>query len=52
MMAVETIKEITGAGDSLRGRMLVYDALFGENRVMRLKRRADCAVCGGVHPAA
>lgn len=46
MMAAEAIKEITGAGESLRGRMLVYDALFAENRVMKLKRRADCAVCG------
>ncbi|MFO7540855.1 MAG: HesA/MoeB/ThiF family protein, partial [Chloroflexota bacterium] len=26
MMAVEAVKEIAGAGDSLRGRMLIYDA--------------------------
>ena len=49
MMAAEAIKEITGAGESLRGRMLIYDALHAENRVVRLKRRADCAVCGGIH---
>ena len=48
MMAAEAIKEITGAGESLRGRMLVYDALYAENRVMKLKRRADCPVCGGI----
>ncbi|KAJ55076.1 molybdopterin biosynthesis protein [Actibacterium mucosum KCTC 23349] len=48
MMAMETIKEITGAGQSLRGRMLLYDALYAENRVMNVKRRADCPVCGGV----
>lgn len=46
MMAVEAIKEITGAGESLRGRMLFYDALYGENRQVRLKRRDDCPVCG------
>lgn len=46
MMAMEAIKEITGAGQSLRGRMLIYDALYAENRVMGLKRRADCPVCG------
>ena len=46
MMAVEAIKEITGAGESLRGRMLFYDALYGENRQVRLKRRADCPICG------
>ncbi|MGC9369834.1 MAG: HesA/MoeB/ThiF family protein [Paracoccaceae bacterium] len=45
MMAVEAIKEIAGAGESLRGRMLFYDALYGENRQVRLKRRADCPVC-------
>lgn len=47
MMAAEAIKEITGAGASLRGRMIIYDALYGESRVMMLKRREDCAVCGG-----
>lgn len=47
MMAVEAIKEITGAGQSLRGRMLFYDALYGENRQITLKRRPGCPVCGG-----
>ncbi len=47
MMAAEAIKEITGAGDSLRGRLMIYDALYGENRVIAVERRADCAVCGG-----
>lgn len=47
MMAVEAIKVITGAGEDLRGRMQVYDALFGENRTITLKRRADCPTCGG-----
>jgi molybdopterin/thiamine biosynthesis adenylyltransferase len=46
MMAAEAIKEITGAGQGLRGRVLLYDALYGENRVVTAHRRADCAVCG------
>ncbi len=46
MMAVEAVKEITGAGQGLRGRMIIYDALYGENRVMKLKRDANCPVCG------
>ncbi|WP_095589506.1 HesA/MoeB/ThiF family protein [Actibacterium ureilyticum] len=45
MMAMEAIKHITGAGQSLRGRMLLYDALYAENRVVALKRRDDCPVC-------
>lgn len=46
MMAVEAIKELTGAGEGLRGRLLIYDALYGETRVIALKRRAECPVCG------
>lgn len=47
MMAVEAIKAITGAGEGLRGRMLIYDALYGESRQIALKRSPGCAVCGG-----
>lgn len=46
MMAVEAIKVLTGAGASLRGEMLIYDALYGETRKIQLKRRADCPTCG------
>ncbi len=46
MMAVETVKEITGAGEALRGRMMIYDALYGDVRVITLERRADCPICG------
>lgn len=45
MMAVEAIKEITGAGEGLRGRLMIYDALYAENRVMKVKPRGDCPVC-------
>lgn len=46
MMAVETLKLITGAGQVMRGEMLIYDALWGETRKIALDRRADCPVCG------
>ncbi|MGO4914025.1 HesA/MoeB/ThiF family protein [Pseudogemmobacter sp. W21_MBD1_M6] len=46
MMAVEAVKEITGAGVGLTGQMLIYDALYGESRKIALKPRADCPVCG------
>jgi molybdopterin/thiamine biosynthesis adenylyltransferase len=48
MMALEAIKEITEAGDGLRGRMLIYDALHAETRTITAQRRADCAICGGL----
>ena len=51
MMAVEAVKLITGAGAVLRGELLIYDALYGETRRIALKPRADCPVCGGLHPA-
>ena len=46
MMAVEAIKVVTGAGQALRGEMLIYDALYGESRKITLTRRADCPICG------
>lgn len=46
MMAGEAVKLITGAGAPLRGEMLIYDALYGESRKLKLSRRADCPVCG------
>jgi molybdopterin/thiamine biosynthesis adenylyltransferase len=47
MMAAEAVKLITGAGQPLRGEMLIYDALYGESRKFGLSRRADCPICGG-----
>ena len=49
MMALEAVKEIAGAGESLRGRLLIYDGLGAEVRVIRLKKRPDCPVCGRPH---
>lgn len=46
MMAVEAIKAITDAGEGLRGRMLIYDALYAETRIITMKPRAGCPVCG------
>lgn len=46
MMAAEAVKLISGAGEGLSGRMLIYDALYGEVRVIAVKPRADCPVCG------
>jgi molybdopterin/thiamine biosynthesis adenylyltransferase len=46
MMAVEAVKVIVDAGQGLAGRMLIYDALYAETRVISLERRADCATCG------
>jgi molybdopterin/thiamine biosynthesis adenylyltransferase len=47
MMAMEALKYITGAGQGLRGRLMLYDGLYGESRMILARPRADCAVCGG-----
>ena len=46
MMAVEAIKHLAGTGETLLGRMLIYDALYGETRIIRIDRRKDCTCCG------
>jgi adenylyltransferase/sulfurtransferase len=46
LQATEVIKLITGAGDPLIGRLLIYDALEMSVRQMKLRRRSDCPVCG------
>lgn len=46
MMALEAIKEIAQAGESLAGRLLIYDALNTETRVVKLPRDPHCPVCG------
>ena len=46
MMAGEAIKLITGAGEPLRGTLLIYDALYSDARRIQIKRRPDCEVCG------
>nr|WP_251363869.1 HesA/MoeB/ThiF family protein [Epibacterium ulvae] len=47
MMGVEALKLITGAGETLRGAMLIYDALYAETRRISLKPRVDCPICQG-----
>ena len=47
LMALEALKALTGAGDGLRGRMLVLDGLHGEARVVEVPVRVDCPVCKG-----
>jgi molybdopterin/thiamine biosynthesis adenylyltransferase len=45
-MALEAVKEITGAGTSLRGRLVLFDGLDGDSRTITVARRAECACCG------
>ncbi|OYW93129.1 MAG: molybdopterin biosynthesis protein MoeB, partial [Caulobacterales bacterium 32-67-6] len=49
MMALEAIKVITGAGEPLEGRLLIYDGLAAETRTVRIGADPGCAVCGEGH---
>jgi molybdopterin/thiamine biosynthesis adenylyltransferase len=45
MMALEAVKLLTGAGEPLSGRLLIYDALDGETRTVRVGADPACPVC-------
>lgn len=45
LMAAETIKEITGAGESLAGNMLIVDLLKNTFRKVKLNKEKKCKVC-------
>jgi sulfur-carrier protein adenylyltransferase/sulfurtransferase len=49
IQAVEAIKLILGAGESLVGKLLLYDALRNEFTTVKLRWDPDCPVCGK-HP--
>jgi adenylyltransferase/sulfurtransferase len=67
IQATEAVKLITGIGEPLIGRFLIYDALKMRFRELKLRKDPDCPVCGthptvtklidyeqfcGIHPAA
>jgi molybdopterin/thiamine biosynthesis adenylyltransferase/rhodanese-related sulfurtransferase len=46
IQAAEALKLALGIGDTLVGRLLLYDALSGEFQEMQLRRNPECPVCG------
>ena len=46
IQALEAIKLILGRGDTLVGRLILFDALKFDFRELRLQRDPECAVCG------
>ncbi len=49
IQATETVKLILGIGQPLVGRLILYDALGMKFRELKLRRNAECPVCGD-HP--
>jgi len=50
LQATEVLKEIIGIGETLSGRLLVWDSLRAAFRTIRLKPDPGCPVCGPLRP--
>ncbi len=48
MMALETIKILTGAGKPLFGQLFVFDALNMQARIISLPKDKNCPACGNI----
>jgi molybdopterin/thiamine biosynthesis adenylyltransferase/rhodanese-related sulfurtransferase len=46
IQVTEAIKLLTGVGESLSGRLMIYDALEMTYRTVRVRKDPECAVCG------
>ncbi|HET6233941.1 MAG TPA: molybdopterin-synthase adenylyltransferase MoeB [Acetobacteraceae bacterium] len=46
LQATEVLKEILGIGETLAGKLLIWDALASRFRTVRLRPDPHCAVCG------
>src|SRR5690606_6910108 len=50
IQATEAVKLILGIGETLTGRLLMYDAMAMSFRTLKLKRATTCALCGPAGP--
>jgi sulfur-carrier protein adenylyltransferase/sulfurtransferase len=46
IQVTEAIKLITGIGDPMSGRLMIYDALEMSYRTVRIRKDPECAICG------
>jgi len=46
LQAAEVVKELTGAGESMSGSLLIFDGLATEFRKVKIKPDPACALCG------
>src|SRR5207248_2478384 len=48
LQATETIKLISGVGEPLKGRLLMYDAMGMKFSELRIERAVDCTICNSI----
>ena len=46
LQALEVIKVLTGIGDPLKGRLMVFDALTFKFRELKIRKDPKCPICG------
>jgi sulfur-carrier protein adenylyltransferase/sulfurtransferase len=49
LQALEAVKVLSGVGDAMVGRLLLFDGLAMRFRELKLKKQPDCPLCGD-HP--
>jgi adenylyltransferase/sulfurtransferase len=45
LQAVEVLKELMGIGESMSGKLMIYDALTARTRLVKVKPDPACALC-------
>ncbi|HQO04265.1 MAG TPA: HesA/MoeB/ThiF family protein [Spirochaetota bacterium] len=48
LQAMEILKYLTGLGETMKNRLMLFDGLLMRNEFIALKRNPDCPVCGGL----
>lgn len=46
LQGIEVLKELLGIGESLSGKLLIYDALYTDFRSVKVRPDPECALCG------
>ena len=49
MQAAEALKIVMGLGQTLRGRLMLLDAMHMEWTTIAISKNSDCQVCGAAH---
>jgi molybdopterin-synthase adenylyltransferase len=49
LQALEVVREIVGFGDSMAGRLMIYDAMTARVRTLALPKDPACLACGDCH---
>jgi molybdopterin/thiamine biosynthesis adenylyltransferase len=45
MQATQTIKEILGIGDSLKGKIMNFNFLYNKSSIISLVKNPNCSIC-------